>query len=93
MRPYVKQDNNFIIKSIMEHKTFIINHKWIMHKLYDVDVFCEIMFVLAGRKLINIFHTVGKKPAALLGGLWRDETSEGWCGISLRRFFRKLFKL
>ena len=42
-----------------------------MHKLHDdwhvskmFEIFCEIMFVLAGRKLTLIFHTVGKKPAA-----------------------------
>ena len=59
--PHVKQDNKF--KLIIDHKRCIINHKWIMHKLYGVDMFCEIMFVLTGRKLINIFHTVGKRPA------------------------------
>ena len=66
---HIKQDNKF--KLIMEHKTFIINHKWIMHNYMMLTCFCEIMFVLARRKLICIFHTVGKKPTALLGGPWR----------------------
>ncbi len=43
-----------------------------MHKLHDdwhvsvlkmLEIFCEIMFKLVGRKLTLIFHTVGKKPA------------------------------
>ncbi len=57
----LKQDNKF--KPIIDYKRFINEHNWFMHKLSDVDVFCEIMFVLAGQKLICIFHIVGKKPA------------------------------
>ena len=59
--PYVKQDH----KSIIEDKRPIIDNKWFMHKLYDAYyVFYEIKFVLIERKLISLFHTVGKKAVA-----------------------------
>ena len=49
--PHVKQDNKHKLK--IDHKRFIICHKWIMHKLYVVVMFCEIMFVLTEQKLIR----------------------------------------
>ena len=57
-------------------------------------MFCEIMFVLTGRKLISIFHSVGKNRCLqlYLVGHGDDAASEGRCGIPLRKIFRNQFK-
>ena len=84
--PHVKQDNKF--KLIRDHKRFIIDS---CISCTTFVMFCEIMFVLTGRKLTRLFHTVGKKPAAYMVGHADDAASEGRCGIPLRKYFRKPF--